>query len=79
MSEEPEPVLADHPDPNAVLRGGPLDGTLVRVHDWVPVSFDVGHQRYLYRPTDELDAEHWTYRVYVIDHIEVLPAVNFGL
>jgi hypothetical protein len=77
MSEEP--ALADHPNPNAVLRGGPLDGTLIRFHDRAPVSFDVGNERYVYRPTDELDAEHWTLSVYVIDHIEVLPAVRFGL
>lgn len=72
-----QPPFADHPDPNAVLRGGPLDGGLIRVRDWVPVSFDVDHERYVYRPTDELDHEHWTLRVYLIDHIEVLPAVDF--
>ncbi|MBR7838037.1 hypothetical protein KDL01_32490 [Actinospica durhamensis] len=75
MSEEP--ALADHPNPNAVLRGGPLDGSLIRVHDWTPVSFAVDNELYVYRPTDELDDEHWTLRVYVIDHIEVLPPVRF--
>ena len=75
MSEEP--AFEDHPDPNAVLRGGPLDGTLIRVHDQLPVSFELEHQRYVYRPTGELDAEHPTLGVYLIDHVEVLPTVRF--
>jgi hypothetical protein len=80
MSEEPaQPALVDHPNPNAVLRGGPFDGSLIRVHDQVPVSLDLGNERYIYRPTGELDEEHWTLSVYVLDHIDVLPAVRFYL
>ena len=72
-----EPAIEDHPNPNAVLRGGPLDGTLIRVHDQVPVSFDLDNERYVYRPTGELDTEHWTLGVYLIDHIDVLPTFPF--
>ena len=62
--------FVDHPDPNAVLRGGPLDGGRTHVHNWVPVDFHVGDQRCFYRPTGQLDTQYPTLSVYVFDHAE---------
>jgi hypothetical protein len=64
------PKFVDHPDPNIVLRGGPLDGGRTRVHNWAPATFDVGNQHCIYRPTGDLDTEYPTLNVYVFDRAE---------
>jgi hypothetical protein len=64
------PKLVDHPDPNIVLRGGPLDGARLRVHNWVPVTLDADDQKYVYRPLGELDLEYPMLSVYVFDRAE---------
>jgi uncharacterized Fe-S cluster-containing protein len=62
-----QPKFVEHPDPNVVLRGGPLDGCRTRVHNWSPASLEVGGQMYTYRPLGELDTEYPTLNVYVFD------------
>ena len=56
--------------PNAVLRGGPLDGTMItgdlRIY-YVPS--DDGHML-VYLPTSELDDEYPTLLKYVFDRAE---------
>ena len=64
------PKFVDHPDPNIVLRGGPLDGGRARVHNWAPATFSAGNEQCVYRPTGELDTEYPTLNVYVFDHVE---------
>ena len=64
------PKFVDHPDPNVVLRGGPLDGHRTRVHNWVPVDFTADRRRCFYRPTGEMDTEYPILSVYVFDHDE---------
>jgi hypothetical protein len=57
----------EHPDPNSVLRGGPLDGIRIRVHTWAPVTLNVGDDQRVYRPLGEMDTEYPTLAVYVFD------------
>ena len=64
------PKFLDQPEPNIVLRGGPLDGGQMYVEHWVPIVQDVGDERCVYRPTGERDTEYPTLAVYTIDHIE---------
>lgn len=63
------PKFVDHPEPNIVLRGGPLDGGRARVHNWEAVTLDAGTERCVYRPTGQLDTEYPTLNVYVFDHV----------
>ena len=62
-----QPKFVDHPDPNVVLRGGPLDGRRTRVHNWAPAFLEVDGRMYAYRPLGELDTEYPTLNVYVLD------------
>jgi hypothetical protein len=62
--------FVDHPDPNVVLRGGPLDGGRTRVHDWEKVTFEVDEGSFVYRPLGELDTQFPTLHVYVFDELE---------
>ena len=62
--------FVDNPDPNIVLRGGPLDGCRTRVHNWSPVTLAAGDEQCLYRPTGELDTEYPTLNVYAFDHAD---------
>lgn len=55
---------------NAVLRGGPLDGAQVHVYRREPIGIEVEAERYVYRPTVELDDEFPTLAVWVFDHSE---------
>jgi hypothetical protein len=64
------PKFVDHPDPNVVLRGGPLDGGRAHVHNWTSVTFEAESERCVYRPTGELDTEYPTLNVYAFDHVE---------
>ncbi len=57
----------EHPDPNVVLRGGPLDGIRVRVHTQAPITLDAGDQICVYRPLGEMDSEYPSFSVYVFD------------
>lgn len=65
-----QPKFVDHPEPNIVLRGGPLDGGRAHVHNWAPAEFRAGNQRCFYRPTGDMDTEFPTLSVYVFDHTE---------
>jgi hypothetical protein len=60
----------EHPDPNIVLRGGPLDGIRVRMPAWAPVTLDAGDEKCVYRPLGEADSEHPSLSAYVFDHAE---------
>jgi len=60
----------EHPDPNIVLRGGPLDGIRVRVHGWEPVTLDAGDEQCVYRPLGQMDIEYPALAVYVYDDAE---------
>lgn len=62
-----QPKFVEHPDPNVVLRGGPLDGRRTRVHNWAPAFLDVDGRTCVYRPLGELDAEYPMLNVYVFD------------
>lgn len=63
--------FVDHPDPNVVLRGGPLDGARTRVHNWTKASIeDDDGNVFVYRPLGELDTEFPTLNVYVFDEVE---------
>lgn len=64
---EQQPKFVEHPDPNVVLRGGPLDGRRTRVHNWSPAFLEVEGRMYAYRPLGELDIEYPTLGVYVYD------------
>lgn len=64
------PKFIESPEPNIVLRDGPLDGCRTRVHNCVPVVLDAGDQRCVYRPTGETDSEYPTLSAYVFDHVE---------
>lgn len=69
MSEHPQPT--GHEKPNAVLRGGPLDGRATHVHPgWPPISVRSGDQECHYRPAGEMDTQYPTLAVYVFDHAE---------
>jgi hypothetical protein len=59
----PEPAV-----PNAVLRGGPLDGGQRHIDSQAPISIEVGDKRVVYRPTIELDDEFPTLTIWVFDH-----------
>ncbi len=67
MSEEPAFDLAE---PNAVLRGGPLDGEQLHLANRVPIRIEVGEDRCVYRPTAELDTEFPTLAIWAYDHAE---------
>lgn len=56
--------------PNAVLRGGPLDGGRIRVEHITPYVDQVEAQRVYYRATAEIDDEHPTLIVFAFDHAE---------
>jgi hypothetical protein len=64
----------EHPDPNVVLRGGPLDGIRIRVHSWAPVTLDAGDEQCVYRPIGEMDTEYPTLAVYTLDDETTYPA-----
>jgi hypothetical protein len=65
---EPRPLRAI--DPNIVLRGGPLDGEKLTIGSRAPLSFEVGDERAVYRPTAEHDDEYPTLTKWVFDHTE---------
>ena len=56
--------------PNVVLRGGPLDGEQRHINSRVPIGIEAGDERFIYRPTAELDTEHPTLAVWVFDRTE---------
>jgi hypothetical protein len=56
--------------PNAVLRGGPLDGEQRHIDSRAAIGIEVGPDRVIYRPTAELDSEHPTLAVWVFDHAQ---------
>jgi hypothetical protein len=60
----------EHPDPNIVLRGGPLHGHRMRVSAWVPIDLPAGGERCFYGPTSERDAEYPELIVYAFHHAE---------
>jgi hypothetical protein len=65
-----EPPLIEQAEPNAVLRGGPLDGVRIHTDDPAPVAYEVGEERCVYRPTSETDAEYPALMLLVFDHAE---------
>lgn len=67
-----QPWLLEHSEPNAVLRGGPLDGSRIHVDRQVPLIYQAGDQRVTYRPTAELDTEFPALTVWVFDHAEMV-------
>jgi hypothetical protein len=69
MEAMDRPKFVEHPEPNIVLRGGPLDGYRTHVHNWMPATLEAGDQQCVYRPTGELDTEYPTLSVYVFDHV----------
>jgi hypothetical protein len=60
----------EHPEANVVLRGGPFDGRRLHVGNLVPISLQVEGERFVYRPTRELDSEFTTLTMWVFDHTE---------
>jgi hypothetical protein len=68
MSEHLDAV--EREEPNAVLRGGPLDGIRVRVHAWAPITLDAGDLAFVYRSLGKTDSEYPSLSVYVFDHAE---------
>lgn len=65
---EPRPLRSV--EPNAVLRGGPLDGEQVTVGGYRTIGIQLDGERAVYRPTSELDTEFPTLAVWVWDHTE---------
>lgn len=63
-------VVSDHPDPNVVLRGGPLDGIRVRADNRKPLTLKGGELLFVYRPLGEMDSEYPELAVYVFNHTE---------
>jgi hypothetical protein len=62
--------MSDHPDPNVVLRGGPLDGIRIRADNRKPITLKAGELLFVYSPLGEMDAEYPTLAVYVFNHTE---------
>ena len=60
--------------PNAVLRGGPLDGTLITGDLRLYYVEGPDGTMLVYVPTSELDDEHSTLLIYVFDRAE--PVVS---
>lgn len=60
-----------HPNPTAVLRGGPFDGLRVRQSGFALIAKET-HDRttWVYRPTGEMDEEYPELSLYVLDHGE---------
>jgi hypothetical protein len=56
--------------PNAVLRGGALDGEQRHIDSRATVGIEVGPDRVIYRPTAELDSEYPALAVWAYDHAE---------
>lgn len=67
MSED---RFAHHPEPNAVLRGGQLDGIRVKADSPKPITLKGGELLFVYRPIGEMDNEYPTLAVYVFSHTE---------
>lgn len=62
--------MSEHPDPDVVLRGGPFDGRRLRVDDPAPVRIGLEGETFVYRPTQEIDDEFPTLKIWVFDRIE---------
>jgi hypothetical protein len=56
--------------PNAVLRGGPLDGEERHVDSRAPIGIEVNDQRAVYRPTNVIDDEFPTLTIWAFDRVE---------
>jgi len=56
--------------PNAVLRGGPLDGEQRHIDTRGAIGIEAGPNRAIYRPTAELDSEYPALAVWAYDHAE---------
>ncbi len=70
MSEQPVP---HHRRPNIVLRGGPFDGRTMFGDTARTLAINENRGPYfVYRPSDETDAEFRTLTVFVLDHMEPL-------
>lgn len=67
-----EDRFAHHPEPNAVLRGGPLAGGRIRVERIAPYADQVEAQRVYYRPTAQIDDEYPSLIVYAFEHAETV-------
>lgn len=68
MSKQSAP---DHHRANIVLRGGPFDGRTLLGDPSQSVAVNEGRGPYfIYRPSDQIDPEHRTLAVFVIDHME---------
>jgi len=68
MSKQPS---HEHHRTNIVLRGGPFDGRTLAGDPSQPLAINEGRGPYfIYRPTDQVDAEYRTLAVFVIDHME---------
>jgi hypothetical protein len=63
-------TVDDHPDPNVVLRGGPLDGIRVRADNRKPITLKGGELLFVYRPLGETDSEYPDLAVYAFNHTE---------
>jgi hypothetical protein len=66
MSKSPREAVA----PNAVLRGGPLDGEQRHVDSRAPIGIEVDEVRAVYRPTYRSDEEFETLAVWAFDRTE---------
>jgi len=62
--------MEHHPDPNVVLRGGPLDGIRARADNRKTLTLEAGELRHVYRPLGEVDDEYPKLAVYVFSHTE---------
>lgn len=62
--------MSEQPEPNVVLRGGPFDGRVIHVANLVPVSLQVENERFIYRPTTEVDSEFTALAVWKFDRTE---------
>jgi hypothetical protein len=60
----------DAPEPNIVLRGGPFDGRRMHADNLEPITLRVEGERFVYRPTPELDTEFPTLAMWVFSHTE---------
>jgi hypothetical protein len=67
MTEQP---FDHHPEPNAVLRGGQLDGIRVKADPRKPITLKGGELLFVYRPLGEQDSEYPNLAVYVYSHTE---------
>lgn len=65
-------------EPNAVLRGGPLDGDQVHLATRVAIGIELDGERFVYPPTAELDDEYPALAIWALDRVVRRRVCRYG-